>query len=92
MTEQPQPELSPVATSFAERVRAFHQSLPPEEQALLEQVFALAETAVAGGEDTQGFFTIKQTSVTDGTSNTFTTPNLTGLLGLNLFGDGSVRT
>jgi len=38
--------------SFAEHVRAFHQSLPREEQELLEQLFALAQ---AGQGDVQGF-------------------------------------
>lgn len=39
------------AVSFADRVRSFHRSLPPDEQALLEEVFrlaALAESAAAG--------------------------------------------
>jgi hypothetical protein len=55
MAESTQPEQSAVAASFSERVNAFHQSLPPAERALLEQVFALAESASAQQGDTQGF-------------------------------------
>lgn len=62
-------EAAAVARSFAEHVRAFHRSLPAEEQILLEEVFALAERARV--MDTEGHllparvqkvdsFTIKQ--------------------------------
>jgi hypothetical protein len=49
---------SSAATAFARRIRAFHASLPPEEQRLLERVFALAEAAVASGADGEvaGYF------------------------------------
>jgi hypothetical protein len=43
-----------VAHSFADRVRAFHQDLPIEEQRLLEQVFALATIAASDEHDTKG--------------------------------------
>jgi hypothetical protein len=55
MAESTQPDQSAVAASFSEHVDAFHQSLPPEERALLEQIFALAESASAQQGDTQGF-------------------------------------
>jgi len=50
-----QSELSPVHASFAARVEAFYQSLPREEQELLEQVLALARSANGAGSDVQGF-------------------------------------
>jgi hypothetical protein len=52
MAESTQPEVSATAASFKEHVEAFHQSLPREEQVLLEQVFALAQAAEG---DVQGF-------------------------------------
>ena len=45
MAESTQAEPSPVQASFATHVQAFHGSLPPEEQTMLEQVFALAQSA-----------------------------------------------
>jgi len=42
---------SPVGAAFVEHIRAFHQSLPPDEQAMLEEIFALAQS----GSDVQGF-------------------------------------
>ena len=48
-----EPKLSPLEASFAEHLRAFHRSLPPDEQSLLEQVVALAEAA--SGSDVTGF-------------------------------------
>lgn len=50
-----QPEQSPVSASFQEHVKAFHESLPPEERALLQQLFALAESASKQEADVQGF-------------------------------------
>ncbi len=73
--QQSQPDGAAIARSFAEHVRAFHRSLPPEEQVLLEEVFALAE--YARGQDTEGHllpahdarkidsFTIKQSMLSD---------------------------
>jgi len=40
MTESKQPELTPVQASFAAHLRAFHDTLPSEEQTILEQIFA----------------------------------------------------
>ena len=57
MAEHSQPEMTPLAASFAEHVRAFHQSLPTDEQTLLEQVFALAEAARESAEVT-GFMPV----------------------------------
>jgi hypothetical protein len=53
MAEQSGPTMSPLEASFAAHVRAFHQSLPPEEQSMLEQVLALAEAA--SGAEVTGF-------------------------------------
>lgn len=57
MTQEAQPQLDPVSASFAQHVREFHRTLPPEEQALLEQVFRLAEAATQLAGDAQGFAT-----------------------------------
>ena len=54
MAEQPQAELSPVGASFAAHLSAFHRSLPPEEQKLLEEILALADRGM-GGDDTSGY-------------------------------------
>jgi hypothetical protein len=54
MAEQPQAELSPVGASFAEHLGAFHRSLPPEEQKLLEEILALADRGMAA-DDTSGY-------------------------------------
>ena len=42
-----------INSSFAAHVRAFHESLPPREQQLLEMVFRLAEQSTVE-EDTHG--------------------------------------
>jgi hypothetical protein len=55
MAEQARAELDPVSVSFAAHVRAFHGTLPPEEQVLLEQIFRLAEAVTRQAGDTQGF-------------------------------------
>lgn len=55
MPEPAQAEQSPVAVSFAEHIRAFYQSLRPEERTLLEQVFALAEAASRERADVRGY-------------------------------------
>jgi hypothetical protein len=47
-------EMEAAAASFAQHVRDFHRSLPPDEQVLLEQIFHLAE-AVSSQAETQGF-------------------------------------
>jgi hypothetical protein len=53
MTAEPTRTPEEIRASFAEKIRAFHAGLPPEEQALLESVFALAAEA-AGQSDTTG--------------------------------------
>ena len=78
MTEQTQPELSPVAASFAEHVRALHAGLPAEEQKLLEQVFALAEV-VAQSADTEGYAGNFKIDLDARAVATQTWPSLTGL-------------
>lgn len=55
MPESTQGEVSPVGASFAAHVQEFHRSLPPEEQALLEQVFELAASAAGEQAEVQGF-------------------------------------
>ena len=55
MNEQGARDPQAVAAAFAEHLRAFHGSLPPDEQPLLEQVVALAE-AVVRAQDTAGYF------------------------------------
>jgi hypothetical protein len=54
MTQPSQPELSPIGASFAEHLSAFHRSLPPEEQKLLEEILALADRGMAAN-DTGGY-------------------------------------
>ena len=54
MTQQSEPEISPITASFAERLSAFHRSLPPEEQKLLEEILALANRGMAE-DDTSGY-------------------------------------
>ena len=54
MSEQRPQDPQAVAASFGEHLRTFHDSLPPDEQALLEQVVALAEAA-AQERDTAGY-------------------------------------
>jgi hypothetical protein len=55
MPEESARATDPAAAAFAEHVRAFHRSLPPDEQALLEEVFRLAALAEAAeGGDVQG--------------------------------------
>lgn len=63
MPESTQPALSGAAQSFSEHVRAFHRGLPPEEQALLEQVFTLAQTAQSEQGDVQGYSPINFTQI-----------------------------
>lgn len=57
MTQESQRETTPdrPATSFAQHVRAFHRSLPIEEQRMLEEVFALAEMVASQGQDVSGY-------------------------------------
>jgi len=55
MADSTQPEPTPVQASFAAHCHAFHGTLPPEEQTLLEQVFALARSASQDQADVQGF-------------------------------------
>ncbi|HTE84204.1 MAG TPA: hypothetical protein VK821_05685 [Dehalococcoidia bacterium] len=55
MAETAQPQQSPVTASFVEHVRAFHHSLPEDERMLLEEIFALAESASSDKPDVQGF-------------------------------------
>ncbi len=73
-----------VARSFADHMHAFHSSLPAAEQALLEQVFALAEQASSRGDDAEGYLKI------DGRSASAPVPpvppDLSAVLGFNLFG------
>jgi len=47
-------EPNPVQASFVTHVNAFHGTLPPEEQTMLAQVFALAKSA-SQQSDVQGF-------------------------------------
>ena len=54
MSDQPQPAADTVAAAFVAHLQAFHAGLPAEEQALLEQVFQLAQQAAGPGEDTRG--------------------------------------
>ena len=54
MSEQTPRDPQALAASFGEHLRTFHDSLPPDEQALLEQVVALAEAA-AQERDTAGY-------------------------------------
>lgn len=54
MPERSQPDLSPIGASFAEHLSAFHRSLPPEEQKLLEEILALADRGMAA-DDTGGY-------------------------------------
>lgn len=55
MAESAQPQQGPVVVAFAEHIRAFHRSLPPEEQELLEAVFTLAGSAGSNAAEVQGF-------------------------------------
>ena len=55
---EPEGDPAAVSKSFGEHLNAFHQSLPPEQRALLEQVCALANDASSDG-DVQGFATIE---------------------------------
>jgi len=55
VAEPTQSEPTPVEASFAAHIEAFHQSLPREEQELLEQLFALAQSAGGEASDVQGF-------------------------------------
>jgi hypothetical protein len=55
MADTTQPEPGSAQASFAAHVQAFHAGLPAEEQALLEQVFALAQSATPEQGDVQGF-------------------------------------
>lgn len=53
MTQESQRETTPdrPATAFTQHVRAFHRSLPIEEQRMLEEVFALAEMVASQSSD-----------------------------------------
>lgn len=55
MAESTQSISSALAASFKGHLTAFHQSLPSEEQSLLEQVWSLAGSASAAEGDVQGF-------------------------------------
>lgn len=55
MAESTQPQQTSAQASFAERVQTFHGTLPPEEQMMLEQIFALAQSASQEHADVQGF-------------------------------------
>lgn len=54
MSDQPPSAADTVAAAFVAHLQAFHAGLPAEEQALLEQVFQLAQQAAGPGEDTSG--------------------------------------
>jgi hypothetical protein len=64
-------EASSGQASFAEHVRAFHQSLPREEQELLERIFALAQKAEG---DVQGFGAIDLNSFSWGIGRGISSP------------------
>jgi hypothetical protein len=85
MGQQARPE--PVAQSFADHVRAFHASLPGEEQALLEQVFALAGQAAERRDDAQGYSKIERVSAA-----ARPTPALGAPLGIELFTGVDIAT
>jgi len=55
MAESTQSDQGALAASFQDHVTAFHQSLPAEERALLEQVLVLAMSAPREQADVQGF-------------------------------------
>lgn len=76
MPETTGPSLSPVAASFARRMRAFHQSLPADEQKLLERVFALAEAGSERSGDVEGY---GQGSTADPELRSLVASGLTGI-------------
>jgi hypothetical protein len=57
MAESTQSDASALAESFWGHLIAFHQTLPPEERALIERVWELAGSASGTGGDVQGFGT-----------------------------------
>ena len=75
------------AQSFADHMRSFHDSLPADEQALLEQVFTLAERAAGQPDDTEGYL-----KITDRESRV-ATPSFSGLFAIKPFArvDGEQR-
>ncbi|MHB8576465.1 MAG: hypothetical protein ACYDCQ_14170 [Dehalococcoidia bacterium] len=52
MTQEPSEELE---QTFAQHVRAFRDSLPPEEQLLLSQVFRYAHAGLTAGDEVSGY-------------------------------------
>src|SRR5579885_2361302 len=71
MTEVQAQEAEPVVAAFAQHVRAFHASLPIEEQRLLEELFALAAKTYAGKAEQVSGYGVH--------------PGLSGLSGASLF-------
>lgn len=71
-----------VTQSFADRIRVFHAGLPAEEQALLEEMVALAELAAARDADTKGHARLTDVLVTGYTVS----PTLHGALRLDPVG------
>ena len=59
-------EVTAMAHNFAERIRAFHEVLPPDEQTMLQRVFALAERALTemGDGDITGYASGRLQSLT----------------------------
>jgi len=55
MTQPSHDTLTAAGRSFAEHLAAFHAGLPAEQQALLEQLVALAERATDSSAETEGF-------------------------------------
>jgi len=55
MAEITPSELSALQASFAAHIGAFHDGLPPAEQAMLQQVFTQAQSGRDEAADVQGF-------------------------------------
>jgi len=64
MAEPAKPAMSSLEASFADHMRAFHQSLPPAEQSMLERLLALADAA--SGADVTGFSMVAGSGMTKG--------------------------
>lgn len=91
MTEQSQSQPDAAAASFAAHVRAFHAGLPAEEQALLEQVFVLAEMAASQGSDTSGHaLELRSSALISEKVGEKVSRNLSAVFGMNLFNFGKI--
>lgn len=64
-----------VVAAFAEHVRAFHASLPVEEQQLLEQIFSLAAKSYSGDAAEVGGYSLKSSLLGSGGINPFSFTN-----------------